>query len=43
LINSKSRLINSLGHADHSLTLTMGFSNLWKRCYRFSHASFHTA
>jgi len=25
-----------------SLTLTMGFSNLWKHCYRFAHASFHT-
>jgi len=31
----------SLGHVDRSLTLTMDFSNLWKHCYRFTHASFH--
>jgi len=32
----------SLGHIDHSLTLTKDFSNLWKHCYRGAHASFHT-
>ena len=30
-----------LGHVDNSLTPTMDFSNLWKHCYRFTHASFH--
>jgi len=41
----RSRLIKvsySLGHVGHSLTLAMDFSNLWKRCYRLTHASFHT-
>jgi len=32
----------SPGHIDHSLTLASDFSNLWKPCYRFTHASFHT-
>jgi len=25
-----------------TLTLTMDFSNLWKHCHRFAHASYHT-
>jgi len=29
-------------HVDRSLTLTIDFSNLWKHCYRFTHASLHT-
>jgi len=28
----------SLGH----VSLTMDFSDLWKNCYKFTHASFHT-
>jgi len=32
----------SLGHIGCSLTQTMDFSNLWKHCYRFTHAPFHT-
>jgi len=32
----------SLEHINHSRTLTMDFSNLWKHCYRFIHFSFHT-
>jgi len=40
-----SRLIKvsySLGHVGRSLTPAMDFSNLWKHCYGFTHASFHT-
>jgi len=36
------RLSYPLGNVDHSLTLTMNFSNLWKHCYRFTHAFFHS-
>jgi len=32
----------SVGHVDHSLTLTMDYLNLWEHCYSFTHVSFHT-
>jgi len=27
---------------NHSLALTKDFSNLWKHCYRFTYAFYHT-
>jgi len=39
----KSRLIKLFTRARCSqFHTTMDFSNLWKHCYRFTHASFHT-
>jgi len=37
-----SRFSYSLGDIDHSLTLTVVFSNMWKHSYIFTQASFHT-
>ena len=40
--NSLNKLFAQFRHTvhTHSLTLTFDFSNLWKKCYRFTHAFF---
>ena len=42
--NSLIKLFTQFRHnvQNHSLTLTMDFSYLWKHCYRFTYATFHT-